>query len=84
MVALGTDTTGFCGSGTIKGEGTDAERNPWYLGKGAQGEYKVDTAPPAVSAVSITSRPANGEAYAAGLSHPVVTADATHRVAAGG
>ena len=66
MVALGTDKTGFCGSGTIKAEGTEVERNPWYRGMGPQSEHRVDTAPPAASAVSILSRPANGEAYAAG------------------
>ena len=81
MVALGTETTGFCGSGTIKGEGTDVDRNPWYLGKGPQSGHKVDTAPPAVSTVSIMSRPADGEAYAAGLSHAAVVADSAQRVA---
>lgn len=66
MVALGTETTGFCGRGTIKGEGTSVERNPWYLGLGHQREHKVDTAPPMASSVTFESRPANGEAYAAG------------------
>ena len=28
MVALGTETTGFCGSGTIKAHGTDVQRIP--------------------------------------------------------
>ena len=58
MVAMGTDRTGFCGSGTISAEGTQVERNPWYVGKGPQSEHKEDTAPPAASSVTITSRPA--------------------------
>ena len=66
MVALGTETTGFCGSGTIKAHGTDAQRNPSYLDLDSQREHRVDTEPPAASAVSIVSRPADGDAYAAG------------------
>ena len=34
MLAVGSETTGFCGSGTIKGEGMEVERNPWYRGTG--------------------------------------------------
>ena len=63
---MGTEDTGFGGSGTIKAKGTDVERNPWYLGTGNQPEHKVDTAPPAISSLSIKSRPANGDAYAVG------------------
>lgn len=74
MVALGTDRTGFCGRGTIKAAGTDVERNPWYLGKGPQAGHKVDTTAPAVSAATIVSRPADGEAYAAGEAITVVVA----------
>lgn len=66
MVAMGTDKTGFCGSGTIKADGTEVERSPWYRGMGNQPEHKVDTAPPVTSSVALTSRPANGEAYTAG------------------
>ena len=66
MLARGTETTGFCGSGTIKAHGTDVQRNPSYRDMNVQREHKVDTEPPAVSAVSIVSRPADGEAYAAG------------------
>ena len=63
---MGTETTGFGGSGTIKAKGTDVERNPYYLGSGYQEDHKIDTVPPAVSAVSIVSRPARGDAYDAG------------------
>ena len=66
MVALGTDSHGFGGSGTIKAKGTDVERHPHYLGMGHQSAHKVDTITPAVTWLCITSRPANGEAYAAG------------------
>ena len=63
---MGTETTGFGGSGTIKAKGTDVERNPYYLGSGYQEDHKIDTTPPAVSSVSIVSRPSNGDAYDAG------------------
>ena len=54
---------GFGGSGTIKDKGTDVERNPWYLGTGHQPDHKVYTESPAISSLSIISRPANGDAY---------------------
>ena len=62
----GTETTGFCGGGTITAHGTDVQRNPRYPDLNVQPEHRVDTEPPAVSAVSIVSRPAAGGAYAAG------------------
>ncbi len=62
----GNETTGFCGSGTIKAHGTEVQRNPWYPMLNVQSEHRVDTEPPAVSAVSIVSRPPAGDAYAAG------------------
>ena len=65
-IELGSERTGFDGSGTIKAEGTDIERHPFYRGTGHQPEHKVDTEIPWVSSVSITSQPANGEAYEAG------------------
>ena len=63
---LGTEDYGFGGSGKIKAKGSDVERNPWYLGTGRQPEHKVDTEPPKISSVRVTSKPANGEAYLAG------------------
>ena len=63
---LGNESDGFGGDGTIKAKGTDVERNPWYRGTGHQPKHKVDTEPPAVSSVSITSRPTNGETYYVG------------------
>ena len=74
MVALGTDSTGFCGSGTIKAEGTDIDRNPWYLGKGPDPGHRVDTTPPSATLATITSRPVIGEAYTAGESITVEVA----------
>ena len=65
-IVLGTEESGFAGSGTIKAKGTDVERNPYYLGTGHQAEHKVDSSSPAVSSIRFTSRPANGEAYATG------------------
>ena len=66
MLARGTETTGFCGSGTITAHGTDVQANPWYPDMNIQRDHKVDTDPPAVAAVSILSRPADGDAYTAG------------------
>ena len=63
---MGTEGTGFGGNGTIKAKGTDVGRNPYYLGTGHQSEHMVDTAPPAVPSVSITSLPANAKAYHSG------------------
>ena len=62
----GTETTGFCGRGTIRGKDSGVERNPWYRGMGLLRDHKVDTAPPTTSSVAIASRPASGEAYTAG------------------
>ncbi len=66
VLAMGDERYGFGGDGTIKAEGTDVERNPWYRGAGHNPAHKVDTAPPAISSVDITSRPANGDAYRVG------------------
>ena len=66
MIAAGFQSNGFGGSGTIKARGTNVDRNPDYLGTGHQPDHKVDTEAPSVSSLSITSRPANGEAYHAG------------------
>ena len=66
MLARGTEWTGFCGSGTVTAHGTDVQRNPWYPDMNIQRDHKVDTDPPAVAAVSIVSRPADGDAYTAG------------------
>ena len=65
---LGKEGAGFGGSGTIKAEGTDVERNPWYLGTGHQPDHKVDTVPPSVESIAITSQPADGSGYMAGES----------------
>ena len=66
MIAAGFQDNGFGGSGSIKARGTDVERNPDYLGTGNQSAHRVDTVAPSVSSLSVTSRPANGEAYGAG------------------
>ena len=65
-IVIGSVSSGFGGSGTIKAEGTDVERDPFYYGTGHLPEHKVDTEPPSVSSVAFTSRPANGEAYVVG------------------
>ena len=62
----GTESSGFGGDGAIKAKGTEVEINPNFPGPMRFQEHKVDTEPPSVSSVSITSRPANGEAYGAG------------------
>ena len=64
VLAPGTESTGFGGDGAVKG--TEVEQNPYYPGPVRLPEHKVDTKPPAVSSVSITSRPANGQAYGVG------------------
>ena len=66
MVSPISDRFSPCGSGAIKAEGTDVEFNPSYDGTGHQSGHKVDTRSPAASSIAITTRPANGEAYAAG------------------
>ena len=58
--------TGFGGSGTIKALGTEVERNPFYRGAGHQPEHQVDTEPPTISSVGITSTSAVGDAYDTG------------------
>ena len=63
---LGSESTGFGGDGAIKAKGTEVEMNPNYPGPARFQEHKIDTEPPAVTWLGITSRPANGEAYAAG------------------
>jgi hypothetical protein len=63
---MGTETYGFGGSGAIRAKGTDVDRNPWYLGTGPQPEHRVDTDPPGISSVSITSTPTDGETYSVG------------------
>ena len=65
-VFLGLPGNGYGGNGTIKAEGTDVDRSPYYLGMGNQAEHKVDTTPPSIAAVTIDSKPKNGEAYATG------------------
>ena len=65
-IVLGNKQSGFGGSGTIKAKGTDVQRHPFYRGTGHQPGHKVDTEPPAVSSVSFTSKPTNGETYSAG------------------
>ena len=73
-LSRGTEQYGFGGDGTIKGKGTDVERNPYYQGWGHEPGHRVDTVPPSIESVAITSRPANGSAYAAGER---ITAEAT-------
>lgn len=93
-LALGMDTSGFCRSGSITGEGTQVQASPWYRGTGHQSGHRIDTAPPAVREINLSSRPADGEAYTAfggigdragnnaSVSHTAADADATQRVAA--
>ena len=65
-IVLGHHESGFGGSGTIKAKGTDVERNPFYQATGHLPGHKVDTEPPSLTGLSITSHPANDEAYDAG------------------
>ena len=62
---VGNPLSRFSGSGVIKAKGTDVEAHSLLPGTGRLREHKVDTTPPAISDVSITSQPANGEAYCA-------------------
>ena len=66
MISLGNPDTGFSGTGTIKAKGTQVERNPYYRGTGHLANHNVDTEPPAISSVSIESRPNNGNRYNVG------------------
>ena len=81
---LGTEDNGFGRSGKIKAKGSDVERNPWCLGTGHQPEHKVDTEPPKISSVRVTSKPANGEAYLAGEAISVEVAFSETVTASGG
>ena len=62
----GTESSGFGGDGAIKAKDTEVELNPNFPGPVRFQEHKIDTEPPSVSSVSITSRPANGQAYGIG------------------
>ena len=62
-MALGTDHGGFGRSGTFEVKGKDVERHLYYLGLGPQPNYTVDSEPPTVSSVRVSSRPDNGTAY---------------------
>ena len=63
---LGSESTGFGGDGAITAKGTEVEMNPNFPGPMRFQEHKIDTEPPSVTSVSITSRPANGQAYGVG------------------
>ena len=66
ILAPVSQTTGFGGSGTVKAKGTDVDQNTYYHGGMRFTEHKVDTSPPAISSVEVTSRPTSGDAYNAG------------------
>ena len=63
---VGNPLSQFGGAGTIKAKWTDVEAHEVFSGTNRLRRHKVDTEAPAVSSLSITSSPANGEAYAAG------------------
>ena len=63
---FGNPLSRFGGTGAIKAKDTNVEPYHIYRGTGRLPDHKVDTEPPAVSSVTITSRPANGESYSAG------------------
>ncbi len=65
-VFMGSPSGGYRGDGTIKAEGTNVERSPYYRGFGNQPDHKVDTTPPRIDSVSIASNPRNGVAYGVG------------------
>ena len=65
MLVVGTEQSGFCGSGTITAEGTDVQPNPSYSVTWHTSGHMVDTTPPETSSVAITSQPADGGAYSA-------------------
>ena len=83
-LVAGSETSGFCGSGTIKALGTQVERSPWYDGTHLQSGHSIDTTPPAASSIAIISRPDNGEAYAAGEAISVEVAFSEPVIASGG
>ena len=62
----GVPNSGYGGDGTILAEGTDVERNPYYLGKDHFKAHKVDTTPPRIDSVTIESTPDDGQTYYVG------------------
>ena len=62
----GSPDFGYGGEGTIKAEGTEVERFPYYLGKNHVKGHNVDTTPPRIDSVSIASTPRNDQAYGVG------------------
>ncbi len=63
---FGNALSSFGGTGLVKAKGTGVEAHSKFFGTGRLSKHKVDTAPPSVSSVNITSEPADGEAYDAG------------------
>ena len=62
---LGNPLTRFGGSGAIKAKDADVEAHSLLPGTDRLPEHRVDAVPPTISAVVITSQPADGEAYCA-------------------
>ncbi len=65
-IAIPHGATAVRGSGTIKASGTDVEYLEHFPATGHLPDHKIDTAPPTISGIYLTSRPTDGEAYAVG------------------
>ena len=63
MIAGGRTEDTLGGDGAIVAKGTDVELYPWYLGLNHQPEHRVDTDPPTIEALAITSQPRSGDTY---------------------
>ena len=58
--------TAVIGNGNIKAKGADVEYLEHFPTTGHLPDHKIDTAPPTISGIYITSRPGNREAYRVG------------------
>ena len=77
-LTLGQNKSGFCGDGVITGEGNLVQASPWYRGTGHQNGHRIDTDPPSVREIDISSRPADGGTYAAGETISIEVAFSEH------
>lgn len=66
MIGYGDPADGFHGSGEIVAAGTDVGHNPRFSGSGRLSDHLIDTEPPELRSITITSAPNDGTAYRVG------------------
>ncbi len=65
-IAIPHGATAVLGSGTIKAAGTDVESLDHFPATGHLQDHRIDTEPPAIAGIYLTSRPVDGETYEVG------------------